>query len=292
MRAAPPIERHAVGRARRGSRRRLPGRPRGTVDPDPSTRRDASLRSLHRAPSPRRSTARSHGTRSAPAHARASARYAADPGSCEPARHAVRPRCAARAARDLARASDHRSSHRNPAGRHRGSAAVPFLSAYPIPSACRSCAPDPTHSASRNACPIHSPAPASRRSAGFEIDPATWHVMLRRTGVGSADVTVRVVAATTPDQASPPKTTTSATPEGWRSSCDVIRRRPTLPGDLSPSTIGAERLNFRVRDGNGCDPLAMATGNLLSIGSHPKDSRASTSECRKIQALGRLVPVG
>ena len=39
----------------------------------------------------------------------------------------------------------------------------------------------------------------------------------------------------------------------------VIGRRPTLPGDLSPSTIGADRLNFRVRDGNGCDPVAMVT---------------------------------
>jgi hypothetical protein len=38
-----------------------------------------------------------------------------------------------------------------------------------------------------------------------------------------------------------------------------IRRRPTLPGDHSPSTIGADRLNFRVRDGNGCDPVAMVT---------------------------------
>ena len=69
------------------------------------------------------------------------------------------------------------------------------------------------------------------------------------------------------------------------------RRRPTLPGHLYPSTIGAERLNFRVRDGNGCDPLAMATGNQLSTGVPPEDSRASTSD-REIQALGRLVPVG
>ncbi len=38
-----------------------------------------------------------------------------------------------------------------------------------------------------------------------------------------------------------------------------IRRRPTLPGDLSPSTIGAGGLNFRVRNGNGCDPSAIAT---------------------------------
>ena len=58
------------------------------------------------------------------------------------------------------------------------------------------------------------------------------------------------------------------------------RRRPTLPGHLYPSTIGAERLNFRVRDGNGCDPLAMATGNQLSTGVPPEDSRASTSDRR------------
>ena len=38
-----------------------------------------------------------------------------------------------------------------------------------------------------------------------------------------------------------------------------IRRRPTLPGGLPPSTIGAGSLNFRVRDGNGCDPAAIAT---------------------------------
>src|SRR5687767_4285361 len=37
------------------------------------------------------------------------------------------------------------------------------------------------------------------------------------------------------------------------------RRRPTLPGPLDPSTIGAGGLNFRVRNGNGWDPSAMAT---------------------------------
>lgn len=38
-----------------------------------------------------------------------------------------------------------------------------------------------------------------------------------------------------------------------------IRRRPTLPGNLFPSTIGAGGLNCRVRNGNGCDPAALAT---------------------------------
>ena len=42
----------------------------------------------------------------------------------------------------------------------------------------------------------------------------------------------------------------------------VIRQRPTLPGTHVPSTIGAGGLNFRVRNGNGCDPTAITTGNL------------------------------
>src|ERR1700722_12095521 len=38
-------------------------------------------------------------------------------------------------------------------------------------------------------------------------------------------------------------------------------RRPTLPHTRACSTIGAERLNFRVRDGNGWIPLATVTQN-------------------------------
>ncbi len=37
------------------------------------------------------------------------------------------------------------------------------------------------------------------------------------------------------------------------------RRRPTLPGRIRPSTIGATGLNFCVRNGNRCDPSAIAT---------------------------------
>ena len=36
-------------------------------------------------------------------------------------------------------------------------------------------------------------------------------------------------------------------------------QRPTLTGALAPTTIGAEKLNFRVRYGNGCDLLAIVT---------------------------------
>jgi hypothetical protein len=58
-----------------------------------------------------------------------------------------------------------------------------------------------------------------------------------------------------------------------RVSQQLSRRRPTLPGGYPPSTIGAGGLNFRVRDGNGCGPTAMVTGNLCSIFKRP--SRAT-----------------
>ena len=46
---------------------------------------------------------------------------------------------------------------------------------------------------------------------------------------------------------------------------DLIGRRPTLPHTRACSTIGAEGLNFRVRDGNGWDPLAIITQNLFDF---------------------------
>ena len=47
-----------------------------------------------------------------------------------------------------------------------------------------------------------------------------------------------------------------------------VRRRPTLPQPLGCSTIGAERLNFRVRYGTGCFPFAMAAVTLAEH-THP-----------------------
>src|SRR5215469_4988728 len=43
---------------------------------------------------------------------------------------------------------------------------------------------------------------------------------------------------------------------------DDVGRRPTLPRGPPRSTIGAEGLNFRVRNGTGCFPFAMATETL------------------------------
>ena len=42
----------------------------------------------------------------------------------------------------------------------------------------------------------------------------------------------------------------------------IPRQRPTLPRGLPRSTIGAEGLNGRVRNGNGCGPFAKVTGKL------------------------------
>src|ERR1700731_2732127 len=42
-------------------------------------------------------------------------------------------------------------------------------------------------------------------------------------------------------------------------------QRPTLPHTRACSTIGAEGLNFRVRDGNGWDPFARITQNCFKV---------------------------
>jgi hypothetical protein len=45
----------------------------------------------------------------------------------------------------------------------------------------------------------------------------------------------------------------------------LSRRRPTFPHSYPCSIIGPARLNYRVRDGNGCDPRGMTTGNLRKL---------------------------
>ena len=48
----------------------------------------------------------------------------------------------------------------------------------------------------------------------------------------------------------------------------VVRRRPTLPHTRVCSTIGAGRLNFRVRYGTGCFPFAMVAVTLWRCVEH------------------------
>src|ERR687889_624490 len=52
-----------------------------------------------------------------------------------------------------------------------------------------------------------------------------------------------------------------ATQIGWPA-LQGCRRRPTLPRPLGRSTIGAARLNDRVRDGNGCGPCALVASDF------------------------------
>src|SRR5690606_31513708 len=53
-----------------------------------------------------------------------------------------------------------------------------------------------------------------------------------------------------------------AAPEGTASRLKIVRRRPTLPHRLQCSTIGAEGLDFRVRNVTGYFPFAMVAETL------------------------------
>jgi hypothetical protein len=74
---------------------------------------------------------------------------------------------------------------------------------------------------------------------------------------------------------------TNKRPDAYRAFClYYCRQRPTLPHSFPCSTIGGIRLNFRVRNGNGCDPDPMTTGILVgSLGSR----RASDRSMRSLQ---------
>ena len=66
-----------------------------------------------------------------------------------------------------------------------------------------------------------------------------------------------------------------------------FRRRPTLPGSCPPSTIGAIRLDFSVRNGKRYDPDAITTGNFAEasaiVGAHiPKCMHAPELEYPRV----------
>src|SRR5215468_8160247 len=89
----------------------------------------------------------------------------------------------------------------------------------------------------------------------------------------------------------------------------VFRRCPTLPRGLPRSTIGAGGLNFRVRDGTGCFPFAVAAGNGMGLSGRPRGGGPCPGNCTAdagprpggrglllggwggCQVLGLLVPV-
>ncbi len=71
-------------------------------------------------------------------------------------------------------------------------------------------------------------------------------------------------------------------------SSKLIRRRPTLPGALAPSTIGAGGLNFSVRNGKRCTPAAM-TAESVKGGTRPPGRRARHLHRRDLASGGTSV---
>jgi hypothetical protein len=66
-----------------------------------------------------------------------------------------------------------------------------------------------------------------------------------------------------------------------------MRQRPTLPHGFPCSTIGSGGLNFRVRDGNGCDPTDIATANLEKSGALRKSNTKGAAKKRHVPAKPR-----
>ena len=64
-----------------------------------------------------------------------------------------------------------------------------------------------------------------------------------------------------------------------------IRRRPTFPRSCPRSIIGPERLNCRVRNGNGCGPLGKATGKSLALELNQGKSRGSGRKRRGTEPI-------
>ena len=68
----------------------------------------------------------------------------------------------------------------------------------------------------------------------------------------------------------------------------LSRRRPTFPPSCPGSIIGAGGLNFRVRDGNGCFPSAIATGNQENPGRARDVSRGDAADDHQFSDPGEL----
>src|SRR5262245_38523202 len=72
----------------------------------------------------------------------------------------------------------------------------------------------------------------------------------------------------------------------------VFRRCPTLPRGLPRSTIGAGGLNFRVRDGTGCFPFAVAAGNGVGLWRGPPGGVGGVRAVSREPHSGREPPPG
>ncbi len=77
-----------------------------------------------------------------------------------------------------------------------------------------------------------------------------------------------------------------------RSCCEKSRRRPTLPPRLQGSTIGAGGLNFRVRNGTGCLPSAVATETVPKREPSDNTSDELDSERERSKSSPRPISTG
>ena len=110
----------------------------------------------------------------------------------------------------------------------------------PVPSTCH-----------ESGCSIHRPLIAI---SGFLLSQRLYQDQVPT----QLDCLRRALLAANP---TPPD---AAKPTFWGGLLRVLcRRSPNLPHTYACSTIGPTRLNFRVRDGNGCDPRGKLTGKHL-----------------------------
>jgi hypothetical protein len=149
--------------------------------------------------------------------------------------------------------------------------------------------------------PWHHQTPA--RASGLRVDPSIRRPVARARSRPPPTPTLRAVVST----ATPPecqihrKRIEGRYQHGSDPQREDVRRRPTLPRGPPRSTIGAEGLNFRVRNGTGCFPFAMATETLwrcqvlrLNAGRpHLRNRTVDAKQQNKVEAkpLGLLVPV-
>src|ERR1700761_8737473 len=78
--------------------------------------------------------------------------------------------------------------------------------------------------------------------------------------------------------------------QAWLARAILCRRSPNLPHTYACSTIGPTRLNFRVRDGNGCDPRGKLTGKLLKSRSRdlPQLNRLGLDVCYLLRSFQKI----
>jgi hypothetical protein len=102
------------------------------------------------------------------------------------------------------------------------------------------------------------------RASGLRGGPSIRHPAARARSRPPPTPTLRAVvpAATPPECQIHRKRIEGRYQHGSDPQREDVRRRPTLPRGPPRSTIGAEGLNFRVRNGTGCFPFAMATETL------------------------------